>query len=206
MSYSPRVFSTGTGNDVFDERRARGVREARSLLESAIDELEIRGDNVRDDPEAEPSARTRREDIFIVHGHNTGRKEEVARLVERLVGRTPVILHEKPDLNRTIIEKFETHAFDARLVLVLLTADDEGGPRNCPAQLRARQNVIFEMGFFLGALGREAVIILYEDGVELPSDVQGILYIRLDIDGAWRTKLANEMRARGFDDLDYGVL
>ena len=65
-------------------------------------------------------------------------------------------------------------------------------------QGRARQNVVFELGFFIGALGRSRVAVLYEDGVELPSDMNGILYTILDAQGAWRIGLGRELRAAGF--------
>ena len=63
---------------------------------------------------------------------------------------------------------------------------------------RARQNVVFEMGFFFGALGRERVAVLYEEGVELPSDVDGLVYILLDRSGAWKTAVSREITAAGF--------
>jgi len=77
----------------------------------------------------------------------------------------------------------------------LLTSDDIGGikDKNPKLQPRARQNVILELGYFMGRLGRSRVCALYDKGVELPSDYQGILYIVLDKEGAWKTKLAQEL-------------
>lgn len=150
--------------------------------------------------------------VFIVHGRNHGLKEAAARLVERL-GYEPVILHEKPNLGRTVIEKFEQEA-DAAFAIILLTADDEGRLRNPsgeePAELavRARQNVVWEFGYFSGALGRAKVAALVlDDQLEQPSDVQGIVYIRVDSveDMAWRLALAKEMRSAGLD-VDLNVL
>jgi predicted nucleotide-binding protein len=82
---------------------------------------------------------------------------------------------------------------------VLLTADDLGGSRDAEKMLgRARQNVIFELGFFFGTLGREFVAVLHEENVELPTDIHGLVYIPIDSQGAWRTKLAKELTDAGF--------
>lgn len=93
--------------------------------------------------------------IFVVHGHNEAARETVARFLER-VGFEPVILHEQPNKGRTIIEKFESYA-DVGFAVVLLTADDVGGRdsvEGASLKARARQNVILELGYFLGKLGR----------------------------------------------------
>jgi hypothetical protein len=136
--------------------------------------------------------------IFIVHGHDEAAKQEVARFLERVVTPKVVILEEQPDLGRTIIEKFEEHAGKVGYAVVLLTADDEGRKRGEEhLRPRARQNVILELGFFVGVLGRPRVALVYEEGVELPSDIQGVLYLLLDHAGGWKTRLAREMRAVG---------
>lgn len=60
-----------------------------------------------------------------------------------------------------------------------------------------RQNVIFELGFFIGALGPDKVAALVADDVELPSDFDGVVYIPLE--GDWRTRLARELQAAGYE-------
>lgn len=134
--------------------------------------------------------------IFIVHGHNNAVKFEVARFIEKLDLET-VILHEKPDSGKTIIEKFESHA-NVGFAVILLTGDDVGrvktAKKNSP---RARQNVIFEWGFFIGKLGRSRVRVLYEKDVDIPSDLRGLLYASLD-DRGWQTDLAKELKAAGY--------
>lgn len=136
--------------------------------------------------------------IFVVHGHDDGSKETVARLVEKL-GLEAIILHERPDAGRTIIEKLEDHASDVGYAVVLLTADDVGYDKSKPDQQeqRARQNVIFELGFFIGKLTRKHVCALYQEGVHMPSDYQGALFVPIDANGAWKLKLAKEMRKAG---------
>jgi predicted nucleotide-binding protein len=140
------------------------------------------------------------EQVFLVHGHSGEAKESVGRLLEKTGSHQVVILHEQPSEGRTLIEKFEDHAKSSDHAVVLLTADDVGGaaPAAKKADLRprARQNVVFELGFFVGRLGRARVTVLYEDGVELPSDFKGVVYIPL-ADESWRFRLLKELRSAG---------
>jgi len=137
---------------------------------------------------------------FIVHGHNETFREQVARFLSAATQLEPVILHEQPNSGRTIIEKFEDHAGAAAFAVILLTGDDEGGIRGSGNyHPRARQNVVFELGFFVAALGRSRVAVLYEEGVELPSDMSGVLYTPLDAGDAWKLALARELRAANLD-------
>ncbi len=100
----------------------------------------------------------------------------------------PVIVHEQPSLGRTMIEKFEDYSN------VDLAASNGGSE-----SYRARQNVVFEMGYSIGKLGRNKVIALHEDGVELPSDINGVIYVNYDGPGAWKLELAKELRASGIE-------
>lgn len=136
--------------------------------------------------------------VFVVHGHDESAKEAVARFIEK-AGCEAIVLHEQPNLGRTIIEKFEGYS-NASFAVVIYTPDDLGA-RNTPhLQLagRARQNVVFELGFFFGRLGRGRVCLLHKGEIEYPSDIQGIAYIDMDRAGAWRYQLAKEMKGAGF--------
>ena len=115
-----------------------------------------------------------------------------------------MILHEQAASGRTIIEQFEKHASEAGFAVILLTADDEGKAKGA-AQInsRARQNVVLEFGYFMAKLGRDRVVALHEAGVELPSDVSGVLYKSLA--GNWHTDLARELKAAGIE-IDYSKL
>lgn len=148
-------------------------------------------------PDDQPFPAGRR--VFVVHGHDDGVKESVARYLAKL-DLEPVILHELPNQGRTVIEKFEVHSGVA-FAVVLLTPDDIGHAVGKPeeAKHRARQNVVLELGFFISALGRDRVCVLYKGGVEIPSDYTGVLYHSLDDAGAWRFLLAKEMKACGID-------
>ncbi len=140
---------------------------------------------------SEPALDSRK--IFVVHGHDNESKEGTARFLERL-GLQPIILHEQPNSGRTVIEKFENFSGDIAFAVVLLTPDDVGNVASDPKNLRARarQNVIMELGYFMGRLGRSRVCALHKGGVELPSDYQGVIYVEMDPAGAWKAKLAQE--------------
>ena len=136
--------------------------------------------------------------VFIVHGHDEEMKQSVARVLN-LLGLEPIILHEKPDENRTIIEKFEKYS-DVDFAVILLSPDDfayMSGESSSEGKNRARQNVILELGFFLAKLDRKGVFILYRenDNFEFPSDYLGVLYTPYDKSGNWRYKMASEMKA-----------
>lgn len=136
--------------------------------------------------------------VFIVHGHNNEIKLDVARTLEKL-GLTPIILHEQPNSGNTIIEKFEENS-DVGYAVVLLTDDDMGKGKNQEnLNLRSRQNVILELGFFIGSLSRKRVCPLYTSGVELPSDMSGVVYTELDKAGNWKIKLAKELKSAGYE-------
>lgn len=137
--------------------------------------------------------------IFIVHGHDEELKQSVARTIDKL-GLESVILHEKPNKGRTIIEKFQDYSA-VGFAVCLLSADDVGRAVSAADEtFRARQNVILELGFFLGRLGRERVAAIFRphERFELPSDYSGVLFIEYDSDGAWRFKLAKELKACGY--------
>jgi len=121
---------------------------------------------------------------FIVHGHDDKMKLELKNYIQNTLHLPePIILHERPNLGRTLIRKFEDCAAMSSIVFVILTPDDIAASSDDPndKKRRARQNVIFEMGYFLGTLGRESgrVLLLYQPPLELPSDISGIVYINI---------------------------
>jgi predicted nucleotide-binding protein len=137
--------------------------------------------------------------IFLVHGRDERYIHEVARFLEKLQQEV-LVLREQPNGGRTIIEKFEDYA-NVGFAVVLLTPDDRGALADAAAELRprARQNVIFELGYFIGRLSRARVCALYAAGVEIPSDYSGVLFVPLDDAGMWRMQLAKELKAAGFE-------
>jgi len=136
-------------------------------------------------------------DVFIVHGHNEEVKHNVARLLEKLKLR-PIILHEQSNAGLTIIEKFEKYS-NVDFAIILLTFDDYGKAKSSETNnKRARQNVILELGYFIAKLGRKNVLPLYENDVELPSDISGVLYTKIDDSENWKFRLVKELKTAGF--------
>ena len=133
--------------------------------------------------------------IFLVHGHDDGLLHLAVRVLVQGTGRQVIVLHEQANSGQTLLEKFESHAASAAYAVVLLTADDVGAARGDELSPRGRQNVIFELGFFFGKLGRHRVAVLLAPEVEQPSDITGIVYIDLDPAGAWKYQLARELTA-----------
>lgn len=157
------------------------------------------GGQVRKRAGSGAGAQESKREVFVVHGHDTAVKESVARFIERLK-LEPIILHEYADQGRTIIEKFEECSSAVGFAVVLLTPDDAGSAVGAAhLKPRARQNVILELGYFIGVLGRRNVCALKATDVEVPSDLDGLLYIELDGAGGWRMRLAREMKAAGLD-------
>jgi predicted nucleotide-binding protein len=135
--------------------------------------------------------------VFIVHGHDDGTREAVARFLERIRFEA-VILHERANKGRTIITKFREEAADIGFAVVLMTPDDHGGKATEPTNPRARQNVVFELGFFIGALGPERVAAIIRGDIERPSDFDGVVYIPFDAGNGWKQALGRELEAAGF--------
>lgn len=204
--FNAGVFYPGQPESEHMQAFNSGVNQAKGFLESRIDDLREHTSSIavavaatESLPSVDAGADSRR--IFVVHGHDHGALETVARFLTKLQ-LEPIILHEQTDEGRTIIEKFEAHASEVRCAVILLTADDIGGPKGTvPEKLmpRARQNVIFEFGYFAGSLGRTHTFALVEKDVELPSDLGGLVYISLDDNGMWRLRLVKELKAAGLE-------
>ena len=134
--------------------------------------------------------------IFIVHGHDGEARETVARFVNN-IGFEPIILHEQASKGRTIIEKVEANS-DVGFAIVLLTPDDLGRTKtNESLEPRARQNVLLELGYFIGKLGRDKVCALRRGDVSIPSDFAGVVWEEMDQNGGWKQALARELKAAG---------
>lgn len=137
--------------------------------------------------------------VFIVHGRDDAAKESVARFLEKN-GITPIILHEQPNYGMTLIEKFELNAVNSDYAIVIMTPDDFGYLANSSSknkQYRARQNVIFELGFFFAHLNRKNVFVLKKGKIEIPSDTP-IVYESMDEHGGWKIRLLQALKCAGF--------
>ncbi len=137
--------------------------------------------------------------VFIVHGHDKANLYELRDLLEKRYELQCTIMMWKPGRGRTLIEKFEQEARNVGFAFVLMTPDDlvkvEG---NDEEYTQARPNVIFELGWFYGRLGRNRVCIIFKKGAKIHSDLEGIS--RIEFDDSLRDKtleIEDELRAAG---------
>jgi predicted nucleotide-binding protein len=206
IHFYPSVAFSGMEDSWYDDSWNSGVAEITNLLKTVQEEVELKQ---AEDTQQETSnhmtapqtaATIKSKQVFIVHGHDEEMKISVTRVLEKL-GLEPIILHEQADQGRTVIEKFVGHS-DVPFALVLFSPDDFAYQKNAKpesARPRARQNVVLELGFFLGKLGRHRVLPLFRQApnFELPSDYAGVLFKPFDDHGAWRLELTKELNAAG---------
>ena len=202
IQFSLVVLTTRTPAYEFQEAYVRGLETATALLESMIEEIQEYWEDEGQEPIdsiALNNGSTNTREIFIIHGRDNEAKQMVARFLEQLKLET-IILDEQSNQGLTIIEKFEKHA-QAGFAVALLTPDDVGALQEDMENLkpRARQNVFFEFGYFIGRLGRKKVCALVKGDVEIPSDYAGVIYIQLDDNEGWKMKLLKELRDAGMD-------
>ena len=211
IRYVPSV--TRLGHSTFESRQAdrrvflSGLNQAESILASMIDEIEEywvdeedQSATVVEYPQSYTPTDTRK--VFVVHGRDHGTMNMVARFLEVLELEL-VILQEQPNQGLTLVEKVERYA-QVGFAVVLFTPDDIGALRDGEEEpkLRARQNVIFELGYLIAKLGRSNVTVLYkgaEGDIEIPSDYAGVLYTSLDNGDGWKIELIREMKSAGLD-------
>ena len=188
-------FNSGASTVSKEEMWNTGKDKFIGLIDTLIYDLEL-SEGLRDKNLMTKSDTSK---VFIVHGHNDGAKNEVARFVEKL-GFEAIILHEQSSSGDTIIEKIIRYS-DVGFGIVLYTECDVGGVKTDPQTLnpRARQNVIFEHGFLIGKIGRENVVALVKGNVEKPNDIAGVVYVDLDESSGWKLGLVKEMISSGYD-------
>lgn len=198
-------------NDILASVRCKsGLQEAKAIFKVYLDELEqedfdraaerikaVGGEVVKINNWVEKKY----DKVFIVHGHDNALKQEVARIIEKQ-GLEAVILSEQANGGKTIIEKIEENS-DVGAAICLFTADDYGRAKDATSEnLRARQNVVFEAGYFMGKLGRGNVILIASPDIEIPSDLQGVVYTNKDM---WQTDVLRELKAIGYN-VDFNKL
>jgi predicted nucleotide-binding protein len=181
-----------------DPRYGEGVVKLSSPARKLAQEQPVKstGDSMAGktakDPSADQALPPNRK-VFLVHGRDDTAKNEVA-LFLRAIGLEPIILHLRPNGGRHLLTKFREESEGAAFAVVLMTPDDEGGIAGATdRRSRSRQNVVFELGFFIGKLGPASVAALLEGDVEKPSDFDGIGYISFDAGGHWKAGLAREL-------------
>ena len=210
VKYRPR--STYAGNpmriEILHNYYITMLRRAFGILQSMLDEVKDYWDDDeqgRTTSNTVTSGWTNTNEVFLVHGSDDGIKQTVARFLEQL-NLKPIILHEQPNRGRTIIEKFEQNS-QVPFAVVLLTPDDVGALKadERKPKPRARQNVVFELGYFTGSLGRDRVSALTKGSIEIPSDYHGVVYIAMERED-WRENLARELQAAGFGIYDTRIV
>jgi predicted nucleotide-binding protein len=198
ISWYPQVVYNGTPKSEWVGQFMRGLSESKAVMSAAIQEAEDYGigQEPREREVVVPATAFARK-AFVVHGHDNEMKETVARFLEK-IEIEPIILHEQANLGQTIIEKIASNA-DVPFTIVLLSPDDVGAAVNDRDNLqpRARQNVVLELGYFLGK-SRSRVCALVRSRIELPSDIHGIVYVPFEGD-TWKIQIVRELKALGID-------
>jgi len=136
--------------------------------------------------------------VFVVHGRNLRALKTVETSLVELYFE-PVILNRHANMGRGLLEKVIQMSEGVPYAVIVVTPDDFGGLVGDPARPRARQNVILELGYFIGKLTTAKVCILRQGrDLELPSDLHSVADIEMDDAGGWRTQLALELKGAGF--------
>ena len=171
---------------------ADGLRSCKAIFETFLEDMAE--ENTPTTQVVSKPASINTDKIFIVHGHDGELKQSVARIIEKQ-GIEAIILSEQANKGRTIIEKFEDYS-DVSGAICLFTADDYGrAKKDTTDSTRARQNVVLETGYFMGKLGRDHVVLLADKGIEMPSDLSGVVYTDT---GSWQFALLKELAAMGY--------
>jgi predicted nucleotide-binding protein len=199
VSFKPNYLVMKSG--AHDRWWNEGVSRMRNLLSTMLAEIDTFPQKVIEPKETPGPTALTLEKIFVVHGHDNEMLSALESFIMKL-GLKPVILRNQPSRGRTIVEKIEDYS-DVSSAVVLLSPDDSAYPRGASssdAKFRARQNVIFELGFFIGKLGRHNVIAVHrtDEHFEMPTDYEGVIFTPYDDGGGWKLALAKELQAIGF--------
>lgn len=185
--FSPNAYTLGDSREKFIRTCKEGLLTTQGVFSSYLNEME-------ECASESPETKLNYSKIFVVHGHDGEMKQHVARIIEKQ-GIEAIILSEQANRGKTIIEKLEGNS-DVGGAVCLFTADDVGRENSeKDARLRARQNVVLEAGYFMGKLGRDHVVFLADDGIEMPSDLSGVVYTSTN---NWQLDLLKDLKAMGY--------
>lgn len=115
--------------------------------------------------------------VFIIHGHDELNTRRLSQLLQGHFGLNPIAMLAKPGMSRPLTDKFEDEAQTCSFAFALFTPDDEVVKSN-ETYNQARPNVIYEVGWFIGRLGRERVNLILRTGTRIHSDLDGVSQIR----------------------------
>lgn len=172
-----------------------GLSEIKAKLRAYLDEMEEEIQSVGESTKQSLGFSDNFLKVFIVHGHDNALKQEIARMIEKQ-GITAIILSEQANSGDTVIEKIEKNS-DVSAAICLFTEDDLGKSKSEEIlNSRARQNVIFEAGYFIGKLGRKRVVLLAKGKIEMPSDLAGVVYTS---EKNWEFEVLKELKTMGYN-------
>jgi predicted nucleotide-binding protein len=193
VPFSDQAFDSGFTK--YEQAKLREVTNASNVLLQKVKLLLY-----PPAPDTKLNNQVRSNKIFVVHGHDNEMKSAVTQTLKTLE-LEPIILHETPNSEQTLIEKIADYAH-VSFAVVLLSPDDLAYPKEKTpdeAKYRAEQNVIFELGYFLGRLGTQNVVAIYRKNkdFEIPNQYSGVLWIEYKT--GWYLKLIKELQACNFD-------
>jgi hypothetical protein len=206
ISLQRGIESAPQSDDALSPLPELGLASAPAPVPRAGFESRARNGSVPSMPPSSPAgpvAGKRTRQIFLLHGRDEKRMHAVVELLEAAGSHEVTVMHDGPSEGAKLVERF-AGSTQSGYAIVLLTADDVGTPRLALDEEpyfspRARQGVVFQLGFLVGALTPSRVCVLYEHGVDLPSNLDGLAYVRLDLAGAWKSRLLAALRGAGFD-------
>lgn len=140
-----------------------------------------------------------KQNVFIIHGKDEAKWRELKDIIQNQFRLNAIILQEQADIGKTIIEKFEHYAKTCSYAIAVFTPDDEvnsGGE----TYLQARPNVIYELGWFCGHLGRDNVMLLLKEGTSMFSDFGGIVQKR------FTSNIAEKISEIKLDLVEVGIM
>jgi predicted nucleotide-binding protein len=110
--------------------------------------------------------------VFISHGRATDWRE-VQMFIERDIDIKTLELAQEPNKGLTVLGKLAEAAENCDSAVIVMTGDDT----DSDGQVRARENVMHEIGYFQGKYGLSRIVLLHEDGVNMPSNIHGLVYL-----------------------------
>ena len=193
VPFSDQAFDSG-----FTKHEQAKLREVTNESNSLLQKVKLLLSPPKSDNRMNNQVRSNK--IFVIHGHDNEMKSDVTQTLQKL-DLDPIILHETPNSEQTLIEKISDYAH-VSFAVVLLSPDDLAYPEEKTpeeAKYRAKQNVIFELGYFLGLLGKQNVIAIYrkKKDFEIPNNYNGVLWIEYKT--GWYFELIRELQAANFD-------
>ena len=151
------------GKQVF----AYGRDQVKRLAQDIDQIFEIRANSELAVPKASKSKRR----VFISHGRAADWRE-VQTYIEKDISLDTLELAQEANQGRTILGKLWDESEKCNCAVIVMTGDD----LDSDGQARARENVIHEIGFFQGRYGLDRIVLLHEDGVNIPSNIHGVVY------------------------------